>query len=145
MASESRDINFDPWGDQYSNFNAGKILLILEGIAGLSYSVVDHTFTVCDHLPKEWDYMEVIVPIKENGQTRWTKVRITRLKGSDSIEKTVKVEGNSQSTLYIQPWLEGLNLKSVSDPNYDANQPRGHIGYTFAGKPNVAVTLELEE
>lgn len=63
-------------GDQYSNFNAGKILLILEDICGLSYSVVDSTFTVADSMPDEWSFMETYVPIKEGGVDYWTRVRI---------------------------------------------------------------------
>ena len=38
--------------DQYSNFDAGKILPILEGMAGLDYSIPDDTFTVCDNMPE---------------------------------------------------------------------------------------------
>ena len=35
VAPEGRDKSFALSGDKYSNFNAGKILLILEGIGGL--------------------------------------------------------------------------------------------------------------
>ncbi len=146
IAPESRDINFKPWGDQYSNFNAGKILLILEGIAGLSYSVVDDTLTVCDHMPKEWDYMQVTVPIVKKGQTFWPTVYITRqLSANKTVEKTVMVTANPQSRLCVQPWLEGLNLKSITCPNYKANQPHGHVSYAFTRSPNVTVTLQLKE
>lgn len=34
VAPEGRDSNYSLSGDKYSNFNAGKILLILEGIGG---------------------------------------------------------------------------------------------------------------
>ena len=36
VAPEGRDSNYALFGDKYSNFNAGKILLILEGIGGIS-------------------------------------------------------------------------------------------------------------
>ena len=32
VAPEGRQIDFSLFGDQYSNFNAGKILLLLEGV-----------------------------------------------------------------------------------------------------------------
>ena len=35
VAPEGRDKSYALSGDKYSNFNAGKILLILEGIGGL--------------------------------------------------------------------------------------------------------------
>jgi hypothetical protein len=57
-----------PWGDQYSNFNAGKILLILEGMAGLEYSIPQSTLTVCDSMPEQWSCMEVRIPMKVDGR-----------------------------------------------------------------------------
>ena len=62
------------FGDQYSNFNAGKILLYLEGLAGLSYSVADKRLTVRPALPKSWQWMEVRVPIAN----QWTTIRYTQ-------------------------------------------------------------------
>lgn len=144
VAPESRDINFDPWGDEYSNFNAGKILLILEGILGISYSVVEDSFTVCDYLPMEWDYYETYVPIHENGQTQWTKVRVSRVDNATSFEKTISVEGNSQSTLHIQPWLEEKNLLSAPG-GYTPQQPKGHIGYQFRDIKEKTIQIVMEK
>ncbi len=67
-----RDVTL--FGDQYSNFNAGKILLYLEGLAGLNYSVPDQQFTVRSALPKSWEWMEVRLPIA--GQ--WTRIQYTK-------------------------------------------------------------------
>ena len=144
VAPEARDINFDPWGDEYSNFNAGKILLIIEGILGLKYSVVDESFTVADHLPTEWDYMETYVPINENGQTQWTKVRVSRVENASDVEKTISVEGNSQSTLNIQPWLEEKNLLSAPG-GYTPQEPKGHIGYQFDDIKEKTIHIVLEK
>lgn len=74
VAPEAYERDLTLFGDQYSNFNAGKILLYLEGLAGLSYSLPDQNLTVNPDLPKAWDWMEVRLPI--NGQ--WTKIRYTR-------------------------------------------------------------------
>ena len=144
VAPESLDINFDPWGDQYSNFNAGKILLILEGISGISYSVVDDTFEVSDHLPLEWDYMEFIIPINEDGVTNWTKVRTSRAQVGGNIEKTISVEGDTQSTLKIQPWLDEKTLFSAP-AGYTDQQPEGHIGYTFEDTEDETIVIYLQE
>jgi hypothetical protein len=143
IAPESFDINFEPWGDQYSNFNAGKILLILEGILGLSYSVIDDSFTISDHLPMEWDYMETYVPIHENGETQWTRVRVSRNENGPNVEKTVTVEGNSRATLNIQPWLEEKNLLTAPG-GYVNQQPVGHIDYQFGNVTDQTIQIILE-
>ncbi|MDA7670268.1 hypothetical protein N8587_03060, partial [Akkermansiaceae bacterium] len=70
------------FGDQYSNFNAGKILLYLEGIGGLHLSLPNQMLTVKPALPKAWDWMEISFPI----QDKWTRVRYrhdeTEIQGS---------------------------------------------------------------
>lgn len=62
------------FGDQFSNFNAGKILLYLEGLGGLSYSVPGETMTVVPALPEDWDWMEFRLPIKN----QWTRIRYNK-------------------------------------------------------------------
>jgi len=97
-------------------------------------------------MPKEWGYMEVTVPIVKKEQTFWPIVYISRQQNANNIvEKTIKVIANPQSRLNVQPWLEGLNLKSTTYPNYQANHPRGHISYTFTQSPNVTIMLQLEK
>lgn len=59
------------FGDQYSNFNAGKILLFLERLAGLKISIPNDQLTIRPALPAAWEWMEVRVPIK--GQ--WTRIQ----------------------------------------------------------------------
>ena len=71
VAPEAYRRDLTLFGDQYSNFNAGKILLYLEGLAGLSYSLPDRQLTIRPALTKTWDWMEVRLPI--DGE--WTKVR----------------------------------------------------------------------
>ena len=71
VAPEAYERDLKLFGDQYSNFNAGKILLYLEGLAGLSYSLPKNELTIRPALPKEWDWMEVRLPI----QGKWTKLR----------------------------------------------------------------------
>jgi hypothetical protein len=143
VAPESLDINFDPWGDQFSNFNAGKLLLILEGMAGVDYSIPDGTFTVADHMPAEWSYMEMKLPVTQPGQTDWVDIRIDRTEGTNGvIDKTVTVSGNPLPTLEIQPWLEEKSL--VSAPAGYTNSPTNHISYTFSNTTNKTIAIQFQ-
>jgi predicted HNH restriction endonuclease len=78
------------FGDQYSNFNAGKILLYLEGIGGLNLSLPNQMLTVKPALPKAWDWMEICFPI----QDKWTRVHYrhdeTKIEGSPIPWRIVK-------------------------------------------------------
>ena len=71
VAPEAYKRNLDLFGDQYSNFNAGKILFYLEGFGGLRYSIPENQLTIRPAMPTTWDWMEIRLPIK--GQ--WTKIR----------------------------------------------------------------------
>lgn len=142
VAPESLKDTLELHGDEYSNFNAGKILLILEGIFGLSYSVVDDTFTVADNMPPEWSFMETYVPVNEGGQTRWTRVRIDRSEQGGTVTKSVEVEGNTQATLNIEPWMEGKTLQSASSGGI-TNVSSGHIDYQFTGQSGQVIQIQL--
>jgi hypothetical protein len=74
MAPEAYERDLKLFGDQYSNFNAGKILLYLEGLAGLKYSVTDRKLIIRPAMPASWDWMEIRLPIA--GQ--WTKIRYSK-------------------------------------------------------------------
>ncbi|MGY8767743.1 MAG: glycosyl hydrolase family 65 protein [Pirellulales bacterium] len=74
IAPEAYRRDLTLFGDQYSNFNAGKILLYLEGLAGINYSVPNQQITIRPALPKSWEWMEIRLPIA--GQ--WTKIRYTQ-------------------------------------------------------------------
>lgn len=71
VAPEAYERDLTPFGDQYSNFNAGKILLYLEGLAGLEISIPDQQLTIRPALPASWEWMEIRLPIAE----QWTKIR----------------------------------------------------------------------
>ena len=82
VAPEAYKRNLELFGDQYSNFNAGKILLYLEGFAGLEYSIPSETLTIRPAMPKSWEWMEVRLPI----DGKWTKIQYT--------QDVVKVSGS---------------------------------------------------
>ena len=134
-----------PWGDQYSNFNAGKILFILEGMAGLDYSIPESTLTVRDNMPEEWSSMEVRVPMKVKGRMRWPIVRYRREKRGDTVRKTISVLGNPLANLRIQPWLEEGTVLSAPAGYATEGQGRNHIGYSFAAAPEQSVTIRIKK
>ena len=118
------------YGDSYSNINAGKILLVLEGIGGLSYSVDDDTFSFADNLPSQWQWMEFRVPvIDKGGREHWVKARADRQQSRGIVKKGVSVEvgnlescyffvffqfqGNPFSSLLLKPWLEDRQLQAA--------------------------------
>jgi len=95
------------FGDQYSNFNAGKILLYLEGLAGLEYSVPENKLVVLDTMPTNWKWMEVRLPITIPGQqkTHWPVIRYERSQSDDEITKTIRVT-DCPLQITIEPWPE---------------------------------------
>ena len=71
VAPEAYERNLTLFGDQYSNFNAGKLLLYLEGLGGLEVSIPGNTLTVRPALPESWDWMEIRLPVAGE----WTRIR----------------------------------------------------------------------
>lgn len=148
VAPEARKNNPFPglWGDQYSNFNCGKIDLIIEGLGGFKYSFADSSFTVSDHLPKEWSYMEWRVPVKHYSASEptWVLVRTDRTVNDDKVTKTVHVESNPMKTLKIQPWCEDKDIISATPTNYLPTS-FGHIEKKFLNNRNADVTVILAD
>lgn len=111
------------FGDQYSNFNAGKILLYLEGFSGLEYSLPQGRLVVRDNMPPAWDWMEIRVPMagrpasgldegnagREATRTLWPRIRWERATAEDHIIRTITVE-DCPLTTTIEPWTEGRRV-----------------------------------
>lgn len=74
VAPEAYRRDLTLFGDQYSNFNAGKILLYLEGLAGLKISIPNKQLTIRPALPDAWPWMEIRLPIVN----QWTRIRYTK-------------------------------------------------------------------
>jgi len=134
-----------PWGDQYSNFNAGKILLIIEGMAGIEYSIPESTLTVCDNMPEQWSSMELRVPMKVDGKMRWPIVAYRREKSGDMVQKTISVRGNPLANLRLQPWLEEGTVADAPGGYTTKDQGRNHIGYHFKAAPKQSLTIKIEK
>ena len=92
------------FGDQYSNFNAGKILLFIEGLAGLSYSIPDNVLHIKDSMPTPWDWMEFDIPI--GNQNGWTQVRFERKKSFLGEKKKSITVTNCPLRVQFEPWLD---------------------------------------
>jgi len=80
VAPEAYRRDLSLFGDQYSNFNAGKILLYLEGMAGLEVSIPEKELRVRAAMPEAWEWMEVRLPVAGE----WTRVRY----GKDGVKVT---------------------------------------------------------
>ncbi|MEJ6621491.1 MAG: hypothetical protein QNL93_06065 [Opitutae bacterium] len=104
VAPEAYRRDLTLFGDQYSNFNAGKILLFLEGLAGLSYSIPENIFHIKDSMPMDWDWMEFDIPIGD--QSGWTQVRYERKKSFlGGKQKSITVS-NCPLRVKFEPWLD---------------------------------------
>ena len=133
-----------PWGDQYSNFNAGKILLILEGMAGLEYSIPQSTLTVRDCMPEAWSSMEVRIPMTADGKTYWPRVLYQRDERDGLVQKTISVSGSPLTRMEIQPWLEEGTIRKAPAGYVKENQGRGRIGWSLEGESDASVTVEIK-
>ncbi len=134
-----------PWGDQYSNFNAGKILFILEGMAGIEYSLPDSELSVCDNMPEEWDSMEVRIPVEVDGVIHWPQIIYERTTRGKTVAKKISVNQSLFESVKIQPWLEEGRLRKGSRGYSKEGQPRNHIGYNFDGKSDSSVTISIRK
>ena len=111
VAPESRNLEFTLRGDSYSNINAGKILLVLEGIGGLSYSVDDDMFSFADNLPSQWQWMEFRVPvIDKDGREHWVKARAERQQSRGIVEKRVSVEVGNLDFFLVFCLISGKSI-----------------------------------
>jgi len=107
------------FGDQYSNFNAGKLLLYLEGLAGLEYSIPDKSLSVHDTMPATWRWMEVRLPIQIPGEdeTHWPTIRYDRDESQGEIKKSIQVK-DCPLRIIIEPWSEEKRvLQSETQPS----------------------------
>ncbi len=151
VAPEAYTRSGDLFGDQYSNFNAGKLLLYLEGLAGLEYSIPDNRLVVHDTMPAGWKWMEFRIPMQIPGEqeTRWPVIRFDRSSRGHEITKSIRVT-DCPLRITIQPWSEGRDVTAAStDPagveRISTRFPH-YSRFTFShGQSAAHVTLRLTE
>lgn len=112
VAPEAYTRSGELFGDQYSNFNAGKLLLYLEGLAGVEYSIPDRKLVVHDTMPLSWNWMEVRLPIRMQSEkhTRWPVIRYTRTEagsndGTSKLSKSIRVT-DCPLQITVEPWSD---------------------------------------
>ena len=137
VAPEAYTRSGELFGDQFSNFNAGKLLLFLEGLAGVEYSIPDNRLHVHDTMPTTWDWMEVRIPIRmpKEATTRWPAIRFDRSRSGSEITKSIRVS-DSPLQITLEPWSEGKRVVHTDvQPNragepFNSDYPHYH-GYKF--------------
>ena len=138
------------FGDQFSNFNAGKLLLFLEGLAGIEYSIPDDAMVIRDTMPTDWQWMEFKIPIRMPNEVknRWPSIRYERRSDNEITIKTIQVS-DSPLRITIEPWTE--NKRVVDQQTHPKNRrlvvpatyPDG-LRYTFnKNQPEARVDLRL--
>ena len=136
VAPEAYRRNLDLFGDQFSNFNAGKILLFIEGLAGVSYSVPDQILKIRDSMPLAWDWMEIDIPT--GAQSEWTKIRFERSKTLFGGERKKVIVKDSPYPVSIEFWLDGKVI--AGNPSF-----RGSKFKQVTAERNNAIRFRAEE
>ncbi len=148
VAPEAYRRDLSLFGDQYSNFNAGKILLFIEGLAGLSYSIPDNVLHIKDSMPTHWDWMEFDIPI--GNQNGWTQVRFERKKDFLGEKRKSIAVSNCPLRVQFEPWLEQGELSR--DPQLNGvtftEQNATHADYLSylanEKSPKTSITLSFK-
>ena len=140
------------FGDQYSNFNAGKLLLYLEGLAGLEYSIPENRLVVHDTMPADWQWMEVRLPIRMPGEqkTLWPVIRYERTGSGigSEIAKSIKVT-DCPLRIIVEPWTEEKRvIRSGTQPDKGSSPAASgyphYSRYVFdEGQSTASVQLHL--
>jgi hypothetical protein len=134
IAPECWDPEYKPWGSMYYNWDGPMVCLMIQRLAGINYSIPENTFTVRDHLPDEWDFIETYTPVVLDGKTNWTRVKVEREKTSDSLfNKCVSVENCVLDKLNIEPWPEDREVVKAEGFNTQITDG-GKSAYVFSGK-----------
>ena len=159
IAPESREADFVVWGDQYSNFNAGKLIPLIEGIGGFGVSIGNSTFTQVDALPQEWSSMEWRMPIRAASatDTDWVLVKEERFcSGKSNVHtKQITIESNPLDELFLSPWTEGATVLSwtvlvdgqESNVQADENVGQDRLGFRFNSenaKKKIVISIVLQ-
>ncbi len=142
VAPECWDPSYKPWGSMYYNWDGCLLLLLIERLAGVRYSIPDATFIVRDHLPPSWRYVEIRTPVVLEGKTSWTVVRTRREARGERVVKVTEVAACPLAALIVEPWLEGRKLVA-SDPPAGSGVSNARAAFRFDRATRASVTLTL--
>jgi hypothetical protein len=161
VAPEAWSPDMRPWGSLYYNWDSCVTDLLIKRIAGIDYSVADATFTVSDHLPEEWSFVETYVPVTDHNKTGWVHTKVEQRKVGGGWRKRIEVK-NCPLNIYIDSWHNGRRLKSQKSVPLPERGPRilgrinsrgevqnnfpfpaGHSQFIFSNTPSATVSLKL--
>ena len=84
-------------------------------MAGIDFDLVGNRLDVVSHLPDQWRFVEIIVPILKNGESYWVEAKTHRHRVGDRWQKTTTIKDNVFKTVRIVPWQENRILLSEAD------------------------------
>jgi len=87
VAPEAYDYENNQFGNQFNNFNAGKLQIFMEGLMGVHVDNFEDSFTFADNLPSNWTFMELGIPVKKDGKVMWVKARSERALQGTTVTK----------------------------------------------------------
>jgi len=142
IAPECWDPNYKPWGSMYYNWDGAMVNLLIGRLAGIHYSIPDQRFSVQDHLPDAWDFVETYTPIAINNKVEWVHVRSTRETTGSHLHKTVTIQNNPLHNLVIEPWLEDRALVQLSEPGGKKTRA-GYTRHVFSNTQDKSISMTL--
>ena len=149
VAPEVWTPDYKPWGSMFYNWDGAIVLPIIKRLAGFEFSVPGRSITIKDHMPPEWTYIDLIVPIIDNNETRWVQLKIERddrnKLENEEIKKKYTVSNAGDWEVNVTPWNEGRDILTVESPSfYSTTKNRlSESIYSFIGPNNHMLNIKL--
>ncbi len=151
VAPEARKLDLTEFGNQFNNFNAGKIILFLKGFGGLEVSNTEDKLVFSESLPTNWTFMEFRVPVSRgNTETTWIKTRVERerVEGDIAVKKKITVDNNPFKKLIVRPWKEGAQQVLSATPEGSTEGETtgsldGHLIWFFNNESSAEIEVVL--
>lgn len=134
---------FGPWGSLYYNWDGPVTDLLLRRIAGIDFSQQENQFTVAEHIPESWTFLETYTPVVKDGKTHWVYQRIDQKCEGESLTKEISVKNSPFNKIVIKPWLDSRSVKSSSQSSFKAKDAHFKIELgTKNQAPKTFVTIK---
>ena len=129
---------FGPWGSLYYNWDVPIVDLLIKRIAGIDFSLKTNTFTVSEHLPENWDWLETYIPVTVEGKTSWVQVKVEQKQNAKGINKSITVNNNPLKNLEIKAWSDSREVLSSKEK---INTQSGSVKLTLGHKQKAPKTF----
>ena len=145
IAPEVWTPEYKPWGSMYYNWDGAIVLPIIKRLAGFDYSFGEKTISISDHLPPNWDYIDLIVPIaSKKNKVQWVDLSMRRKKTEEGIIKNYSVNNLKGWTLKINPWYEDRNVMDVmTNMKVNNKNDKSQLSYYINTQDKVSLKLKL--